>query len=240
MTIVDMKNSDVGTQVSLRGSANTINLADQGGYVELQVNSGLDNIVFTSGTISVSTVASGVMIQNFDFSGDNSANLTDKMYFGGSAGALGLVSAGLANAGHTSLDALQVVFMTSAQGQTISIAGGNGSAETDVIIVGTGIDAGSIQSALAWIGANASASVLDGAGTVSAATATLASAGQILVMFYNASGQETQLHLVGLSSTFANTFTATNTDESDLLARFNDNIKLYSGTNWGGTFNLDE
>ena len=219
ITTIDMSESDVGTSISLRGSANNLLLGDQGGYVELQVNSGVDAIVFTSGTMSVSTVASGVTIRNFDFSGT-----TDTLHFGGTAGSFGLASAA-GMGGGTAEGALTVVTMT-AVGTTIVMADAAGSAATSVIVIATGIDAGSIVSALAWIGSTSTYS-----------TEALNTAGQVLVMWYNASGQETQLHLVGTTANFATTFTAANSDY-DLLARFADDIRLYSGTNFGSTFNL--
>jgi len=223
MTVVDLTDLVAGTTVSLQGSSNTIIMSDQGGFVQFRANTGVDAVVFTYGDMTTDTVASGGYISNFQFSGSR----LDKIYVGSTAGDWGLASS---TEFGTTADGAMLALFVSAGDQTISIASADGGTDTSVIILGTSVDAGSVESALAWLGGTD--------GVTSTVTTNLDTSAQILLMWYNASGQNTQLHLIDVTATMATTFTAAN-GGSDLLARFDDDIRLYSGSTWTGVFNID-
>jgi hypothetical protein len=223
--VLDLSSGAAAQTVYARASANTIYLSTKGDTIELAPSTGVDRVyIDRAGGVSASAGLTESTIRGFDFA---SSTTEDKIYLGGSASLFGLLSASTYGASAHSTDALNVVFLKSA-GEGLAIDNENGAvmSATQVIIVGTGVDAGSIVSALKWIGAN-----------LSATTTAVASAAQVGVMFYNASGQNTQLWVVGLSADLATTFTASVGHEVDLLATFDTDIARFSGSTFNDTFN---
>lgn len=221
--VLDLSSGAAAQTVSARASANTIYLSTKGDTIELAPSTGLDRLyIDRGGLVSASAGLTEATIRGFDFA---SSTTEDKIYLGGSASLFGLLSAATYGASAGSTDALNVLFVKSA-GEALSIDNEDGTvmSATQLIIIGTGVDIGSIQSALKWIGTSGNTSVV-------------ASAAQVGVMFYNASGQNTQLWVVGLSATLASTFTATAAHEADLIATFDSNIERFSGSTFNDTFN---
>ena len=220
---LDLSSNAAAVTVDMNASASTIYLSTKGDTIELQAATGKDSLYLDQGgTLSLSNYgsdgASAVHVVNFQFSANS---LTDNIYVGATAGAFGLVSA-LHGAGsfHSATDALSVVMVT-ALNTDLVVADAGSSNATDVIWLATSIDAGSIASALAWLGNNGVTAANDGP--------SLATAGNVFVLWYNNSAQETQLHLVGTTASWAGTFSAGNTDVG-MVASFAENITLYSGS----------
>jgi S-layer protein len=220
---LNLSSNAAAVTVDMNASASTIYLSDKGDTIELVAGTGKDNLYLDQGaTLSLTNYnadgRSAVHIVNFQFSANS---VTDNLYVGATAGAFGLVSANDgAGSFHSASDALSVVMVTAVNTDLV-IADAGSSNATDVIWLATSIDAGSIASALAWLGNNGVTAANDGA--------SLATAGNVFVLWYNNSAQETQLHLVGTTATWAETFSAGNTDVG-MVASFAENVTLYSGS----------